>query len=450
MNRWVGGRLALDRSSGRVGPEDHVKCNVVLMMWCATTGADRDALEAGPGLYDASTVIEAPTSKRANQARFETLDGLRAVAFLSVFGYHFGLPVRPVLAWGGVGYRIVPNLDLGVEIFFVLSGFLIFRPFAAANLVGAPRPNLRSYFLRRALRIYPAYWVAFFGLLALGEIQMHGGLRDYLAHLLLVHTYLPERLQTLFDGLGPSWSLVVEVSFYVVVPILAWMLRRAKLVGHVVVLSSLTVSGFVVRYVTIAHPGSGWVKSFLGVLPKAFAALAPGMLLAVASLYPAAKLRRVARPLWIWWGFACVGIAMLMRFAHTSVAASLRDERRFPGVEEWHTIVTPLVAVCLVLPCVLMAHDGALRGIRRLLGSPGFVWLGTVSFGAYLWHQPLLLDTPGDHFALRQSVMARHGVGYALVVGGWVLGVTLLFAALSWYCIERPTQRFARTLTTRK
>ena len=112
----------------------------------------------------------APTSPApAEPGRFDQLDGLRALAFLTVFGYHFGLPLRPILEWGGLGYRIVPNLDLGVEIFFVLSGFLIFRPFAAANLRDRARPAAHDYAIRRVLRIYPAYWVIFFALLALHE-----------------------------------------------------------------------------------------------------------------------------------------------------------------------------------------------------------------------------------------------------------------------------------------
>lgn len=379
--------------------------------------------------------------------RFEALDGMRAVAMLSVFGYHFGLPLRPVLAWGGLGYRIIPNLDLGVEVFFVLSGFLIFRPFAAANLTGATRPALRNYAIRRALRVYPAYWVAFISLYLFGEIEMHGGARQFVAHLLLVHQYLPERLQTLFDGLGPSWSLVVEVSFYVLVPILAWLLRRSSVVTHLVVLGMLTVASLGVRIVTVAHPGHGWVKAALGVLPMNLAALAPGMMLAVVSLCDVPQLRRAARRVGVWWLAAAGGFGLLMVFAATSPTSSLRNAVTHPEVEYWHRLMGPVVGVLLVTPVVFGAD---LRGVvMRVLRSRLVVWLGMVSFGAYLWHQPLLLDTKGDHVALRQSVMDRHSVAYAAVIGAFVLGLTLVAASASWYGIERPAQRLAQRLTRR-
>src|SRR4051812_36157540 len=248
-------------------------------------------------------------SGRPAGERFDQLDGLRAVAMLSVFGYHLGLPVRPLLDWGGVGFRIIPSLDLGVEIFFVLSGFLIFRPFAAANLRRAAPPPLRSYAIRRFLRIYPAYWAIFLALLLFHEIQMNGGLLHYGAHIGLVQSYFTDAANDMFDGIQQAWTLVVEVSFYVLVPVIAFALRRLGLRGHLVGLGALTAFGFVMRAYTVDSPIHGVAGRAIGVLPLAMAALGPGMILAVLSLYDVERLRAAAARTTWWWlaAAACFG-----------------------------------------------------------------------------------------------------------------------------------------------
>ena len=380
------------------------------------------------------------------------LDGMRALAMLAVFSYHFGLPVKPMMAWHGLGYRVIPNLDLGVEIFFVLSGFLIFRPFAAANLAGAPRPALRSYFIRRATRIYPAYWVALTMFLVTHEVRIRGGFRSYLAHYALVHTYRPENLLTANEGLGPAWSLVVEVSFYAVVPVLGFALRRFMRRGHLVALGALTIGGFVTRFVTVDHPLNGmwhgYLKSFVGVLPLASAALAPGMMLAVISVTDAGRVRELLQRAWVFWSGAAVLFGLLMWKDHTNVFWPFRISGS--SGERWHGVLAPLVAVALVAPIALAPN--APGAIRSLLRSRPVVWIGMVSFGAYLWHHPIILDSKktGDHFRLSVSVLAHHSILYSLMVFALFLGVTLILAGLSWYGVERPIVAFARRVTAQR
>ena len=87
--------------------------------------------------------------------RLPALDALRAVGAAAVIGTHVGFSTGAIsrFEWGG----LLARLDVGVAIFFVLSGFLLFRPFAAAVATGADRPSVRRYLWRRALRILPAY-----------------------------------------------------------------------------------------------------------------------------------------------------------------------------------------------------------------------------------------------------------------------------------------------------
>ena len=377
------------------------------------------------------------------------LDGLRAVALLSVFGYHFGLPVRPAMAFGGFGYRIIPNLDLGVEIFFVLSGFLIFRPFAAANLSGMPLPRLQTYAIRRALRIFPAYWVALSVFLIAGEVRIQGGFWRYVAHYGLVQTYLPEDLRYVFDGIGPAWSLVVEVSFYILVPILAMVLRRASFDRHLAVIAALTLFGFVMRAITVAHPLNdkfgGWLRSSVGVLPFALAALGPGMALAVLSVKPPRWATAVFRRVWVWWLGAVVCVVLLMVTAPTSVANPFRSATS--SAEFWHRMITPIIAVALVGPCVLGDTDRS--SLFRVLRQRWLVSIGVVSYGAYLWHHPLLLVSPGDHLHLSFLDLVGRSMWFVLLLAVGFLALTLVLAAASWLCVERPAQNLARRCVAR-
>src|SRR3954453_10478650 len=144
--------------------------------------------------------------------REATVDGLHALAALAVLVYHVALMCvgteRPH-AW------LVLTLNDGVAVFFVLSGYLLYRPFAAAHAAGRPRPSTRTFAVRRLARILPAYWIAlaFFGL-GLREVFTD----DWWRYFGLLQIY-DER--TVLSALGPAWSLCVELSFYAVLPLLA-------------------------------------------------------------------------------------------------------------------------------------------------------------------------------------------------------------------------------------
>ena len=91
--------------------------------------------------------------------RFPLLDSVRAIAALSVVVFHASLWSQITLT-GSVAAPFLSRLDVGVAIFFVLSGFLLYRPFVRARLLGGPAPRVAAYGWRRVLRIVPAYWVA--------------------------------------------------------------------------------------------------------------------------------------------------------------------------------------------------------------------------------------------------------------------------------------------------
>jgi len=159
--------------------------------------------------------------------RFELFESLRAIAALSVLVHHTG-------GWSNVNLftwygAFTSKLHLGVTLFFLISGFLLYRPHAV-QMLGAPAaPPTGDYALRRAFRILPAYWVA------LTVLNLWPGLRgvftkDWWVYYGLLQSYRPEWS---LRGIGVAWSLSVEIAFYVLLPlvavVLSWAGRRLDL-----------------------------------------------------------------------------------------------------------------------------------------------------------------------------------------------------------------------------
>ena len=111
----------------------------------------------------------------ARPGRYPLVDAVRAIAALLILAYHAAF-VLGGLTPDGAG-RWFAHLNVGVPLFFAISGFLLYRPFVAARLDGRPPPGLRAYWVRRALRIVPAYWLALtIVAIVLGRDQIFDGL----------------------------------------------------------------------------------------------------------------------------------------------------------------------------------------------------------------------------------------------------------------------------------
>ncbi|HEX5546708.1 MAG TPA: acyltransferase family protein, partial [Ktedonobacterales bacterium] len=149
------------------------------------------------------------------------LDGLRALAALSIVLFHVMLFLQ--LEYTPLSQAINHTwyyLSTGVHLFFVLSGFLLFLPYARAMLDGQRLPSTRRFYRRRALRILPAYWVCLAIMVALKFYVRHVpfSLGDVTAHIFLIHDSFPQFNR---DYDGPFWTLAVEAQFYLLLPLLA-------------------------------------------------------------------------------------------------------------------------------------------------------------------------------------------------------------------------------------
>jgi peptidoglycan/LPS O-acetylase OafA/YrhL len=158
----------------------------------------------------------------ARATRFPLFDSLRAIAAISVLAYHAAAS-SGILATSSPLKPYAGRLDVGVAVFFLISGFLLYRPFAAARLAGDAQPQTGAYAWRRFLRIVPAYWLAL-TLIALWlglprVLTVHSGPLFYgFAQIYSVPDYA--------RGIGQAWTLCVEMTFYAFLPLWAFAMRR--------------------------------------------------------------------------------------------------------------------------------------------------------------------------------------------------------------------------------
>ena len=413
---------------------------------------------AGPGVHDGVAVVEgAPGSggpPAPGRVHFPCFEGLRALAAVMVVVHHASSLAGPGRSPGFV-HRTAAVMDSGVAIFFVISGFLIYRPYVVAHLAGRRPQRARAFFWRRLLRLVPAYWLALSFFWYLGSFDLG---REWWRYYLFLQIY---SRGTTLGGLVQAWSLCTEVTFYLMVPVLAAALfrlvrkqaRTNEVVAvHLVACAVLYGWGFAAREI-ISHRNPLWRGQAFQWLPTNVDLFAVGMGLAVVSAWGAteprlaARLHRLGRFDLLWWA---AGIGLFAWYAGRVGAptlAMLGDPHGAYRGWYWQQrqLVLGLVAALLLVPVVFGAQD---RGpIRHLLRSRPVAWVGMVSYGLYLWHfdwmKRVVERTNGYTGAVIWPGWSHSLAGNAnlLLLLGVGLSVGCLFAAVSWYLVEQPAER---------
>src|SRR4051812_11084043 len=171
-----------------------------------------------PGGYNHASVVQAGERRSSSVESLRALAALVVLVFHAEFVTHF-INHRP--AMHTTLDDLVATGAQGVYLFFTLTAYLLFRPFARRAWAGGERVDLRRYAWNRVVRILPLYYVAIVVLLVLQE---HGGTAtQWWRFPLLLQNFWHDSNQTVD---GPLWSVVVELQFYVLLPLLAWLIAR--------------------------------------------------------------------------------------------------------------------------------------------------------------------------------------------------------------------------------
>jgi peptidoglycan/LPS O-acetylase OafA/YrhL len=381
------------------------------------------------------------------------IEGLRGLAAVSVLVGHVMAHLASDVALGSSVETLLDLVLNGLTLFFVLSGFLLFRPFASAMITQARAPSIRAYARNRVLRIYPVYIVIFLVVaLALGAAytssiprgesaesagQTVGRMSDpldILTNLLMVHTLVPSSIKT---GIGPSWSLTVELVFYVVMPILAALAYRlcrgqalparvALAAAPAVVLLATGMLGSlqVRRFTGAAAPEDqfwlGWGDNWHAVFARSF--------LVHADLFAFGMLAAVVVVLVERGVIAGRGLAATKAVAAVGLVAGVLAARRLPLVDTWWALGCGALLLLVVLPTRHGGHSWS----SRVLESLPLRYTGLVSYSLYLWHVPVIW------------LLDQHGFTAAATPTGFVLNIVLVFAvsmvlaSATYWLVERP------------
>lgn len=394
-------------------------------------------MSAGAG----SAAVPDAVAPPPNNPRFPLFDGLRALAVGMILVVHV-LGVSPI--GSNAATKLLFNLSFGVTIFFLISGFLLYRPFVAHRLGGATAPPAATYAKRRFLRIVPAYWLCLTVLLVLSgaiELSAPNALAQY--GLLQTMPFVGDgncTMQLAGCQLFQTWSLAVEATFYVLLPLFAWAtdrIAKGRSVRSWVLIELSLLAGLsaVSTALRLAFPSD--LTSILGGTAIGFALwFALGMSLAILSVAAEANDRPTVAARWIG---RHPGLLWLGGFAlYAAVAERVGDFSFFLGTTDLalQYVGFGFAALLLIAPAVFGGEEGGLP--RRLLAHPMIAWIGLVSYGIFLWHIAVIFRL-NDWF----------GPVPFLPMLGLSLAGSAAVAALSYYLLERPLLRFKyRPFTT--
>ena len=375
--------------------------------------------------------METQTSQR-NLA----LDSLRGLSTILIVVYHTSFVSGYTVAHADSIGAYIDRLNVGVAIFFVLSGFLIFRPFAHSLIHGSPLPKTRNYYLKRAARILPAYWLALFVLAGLDALTIKNS-SGFIRNIFLVHPFTEDNV---FTGIAQAWTLSVELSFYLVAPVIAYIFyrqsrRQIGLVSVATLLKALSVLflGAYAFRLSIHQTDFWFLKTAHIWLPSHMDTLALGMGLAVlveapASAKPLSKLKYFLVNHTGLFVLCSIFVWLISANINVSIGLVVPDFK----TDLLRHFLYSIASVLLVAPFCVESQSRLVKFMSfRIL-----TWLGTISFGIYLWHMAFL----GGNFAEKYMPYTEND-GQVLLRFLVVLPASIAIASLSYYVLERPIMR---------
>lgn len=423
-----------------------------------------------------STFVEAinPIRKQANLSEQKeakstntilVLDGLRAIATLMVISFHIQ---QKAFIWDKWNQPWISAFwtfgGSGVTLFFVLSGFLLFLPYAKALLFQSSWPSIKQFYLRRALRILPAYYIALFIIVFLFQ-------RQYLdPHLwnqlfLFLTLFMDSTPQTFRALNGPFWTLAIEWQFYLLLPLIAlgflFCIKRLakspprRLIAVLGCCLLLIAWGLFIRRVGLHYqrvptssPALNVALFFLyGTGGKYLENFAVGMALSACYVFgknsehgPAflTWMRRISIP---------VGIAGLLLFTFTALWHFYMLEMKTPSFLffehlvnyfYWLNEMVIALAYASIMFALLFGYHALKRPFEwRLLGQ-----VGMLSYGLYMWHLPWIKFFQTNILPVLPSLNTLHTYS---AYWAWAALIVLPIAVLSYRLVERPAIQMAHS-----
>ena len=341
------------------------------------------------------------------------LDGLRTFAVLAVMVSHFLPRTQDYADLGG----------LGVKIFFVLSGFLITSILLRSKLLVEREEQsvaftFRQFYVRRALRIFPPYYLLLIIITLTGVPTMHAAWNWHAAYLSNIYFFMKRGFD---EYVSHFWSLSVEEQFYLIWPWIILLVPRKRLQSLIV---ALILIGPISRLTcTLILTDS----QLVGVLPlSCFDKLGMGALLAVWSEPSFLKKKYAARlsGIGLYAGLPLLVLALVLRLLNTG--------------QLFHVVFSDFSIALIGVWLISKASVGFEGKIGRLLEWRPVTYMGTISYGVYLYHNFMRLLVPA---ILRRVGLSHISLGLKLILMSLA---TFGIASASWYFFERPVNNLKK------
>ncbi len=399
--------------------------------------------------------------QNGKQNTIAVLDGVRGIAVLMVIVFHINRITGDDL-WSRTTYPLASSISTaggtGVTLFFVLSGFLLFMPFAKALLFKTSWPLARVFYLRRVLRILPGYYVSLFLIILFAHPEYLR--RDHLKYLALFLTFFMDSSRATFRQInGPFWTLATEWQFYMLLPLFA--LGIALIVSRVPIqrrlqavtfcLLGIIVWGLFVRYwgfYYLNHPSQTFlvprsVLNFIlffsfGITGKYTEDFAVGMFISLCYIYsqhPSTDKKFVQgwqrfSP-WLWGGGILVLVFSTMWHFNNDFPQTWPFLTGIMPVFDWLSEMLLSFAYGACIAAILYGS----AGLKRVFAWPMLRWIGLISYSLYMWHLPLLI------LFQTRVLPIFHGLNRYTTYGLywlWALLIIFPFAFLSYLIVEKP------------
>ncbi len=374
--------------------------------------------------------------ERATSTHVEYIDaltGLRGLAACWVLLFHLWMAAKPrkmMVELLGEEFDLTILFSggwIGVDIFFVLSGFLLAIPFLKQRLLGQKAVDIPRYFRRRLYRVLPAYYVQLVLLILVAIIFTRDhlpGFWNLLSHALMIHNLrfeFNEEINRVY------WTLPVEFGFYLLLPLLMFWIRTPKQLLWLLILSIIVSVSY--RYLSFhwisdaSVPRKQWL---LNQLPGRLSQFVSGIYFAWLYLYLSRRLKGKNQQ---WFSRLAFTLGLFGIIGALYFFTGGRHKLFWQGhwsLFTWYSF-SGLAIALLVLGLSLN------RGlISRLFNNPAMLFLGLISYSLYLWHYPLVEG-------LAHSDFIRSINGYRLPQLMLVsLPLVLVVSSLSYYFVERP------------
>jgi len=344
------------------------------------------------------------------------LDGIRGAAILLVLFHHLANSLKNEFGYRNVLQGVASSGWIGVDLFFVLSGFLITGILYDSK---ASKSYFKNFYMRRVLRIFPLYYgtllLALLLRVVLPDLNSHGTENPSWLWIYATNIVLAWKGAGAFGALDHFWSLAIEEQFYFVWPLAVFLLNRNRLMQLSLFLFFLSFGLRIALLLGGTPPASIYFLTFTRL-----DTLSIGAFLALA-IRSSGGVRNLVKPAWL------VGLASGLGIAAIMIIRNIPDELDFVMQAFGYSLLALFFGAMLILTIT--------SPLQRVFNLGMLRWFGKYSYGLYMWHPFIFILLL--HTNPARTIRGDSGAVGAIVSVGLALGATFAVTLLSWHCWEK-------------